>query len=221
MADLALREVVLWGATGQAKVLRECLNAGGVEIIALFDNDPVLRSPFAGVPLYHGETGLRDWLAGRPEASATGFLIAIGGERGAQRLALQERLAAYGLTALVAVHPTAFVAADARLGAGSQILAQSAVCVEAVLGRACIVNTAATVDHECRLGDGVHVCPGARLAGLVVVDDFATIGTGAVVLPRVRIGRGAVIGAGAVVTRDVAAGATVAGNPARPLRTQS
>jgi UDP-perosamine 4-acetyltransferase len=50
------------------------------------------------------------------------------------------------------------------------------------------------------------------------VGDFAFIGAGATVLPRLKIGRGAVIGAGAVVTKDVPAGSTVAGNPARQLR---
>jgi len=209
---------VLWGATGQAKVLRECLAHAGVEVVALFDNDPQATSPFAGVPIHHGERGFERWLAGRAGVEGLGFLVAIGGNRGAVRLAIQERLAGSGLAPLTARHPTAFVAADARLGEGSQVLAQTAVCVEAVLGRACIVNTGATVDHECRLGDGVHVCPGAHLAGCVTVADLATVGTGATVLPRVSIGRGAVVGAGAVVVEDVPAGVVVAGNPARIIR---
>ena len=57
--------------------------------------------------------------------------------------------------------------------------------------------------------------PGATLAGEVRIEDFATVGSGAIVLPRVRIGTGAMVGAGAVVTKDVPAGATVVGVPAR------
>ena len=49
------------------------------------------------------------------------------------------------------------------------------------------------------------------------VEDGASIGSGAVLLGGVRIGAGAMIGAGAVVTRDVEAGETVVGNPARAL----
>ncbi len=209
--------MVLWGATGQAKVLRECLGLTGPRLLAVFDNDPQVVPPFSDVPLFIGEAGLRAWLAQTPDPSAVGCLVAIGGERGAERLAWQACLESVGLRALVAVHARAFVAASATLGAGSQVLAQAAVGVEAVLGRACIVNTGATVDHECRLGDGVHVCPGAHLAGLVEVGQRATIGTGAVVLPRLRVGADARVGAGAVVTRDVPAGATVVGNPARAL----
>ena len=71
------------------------------------------------------------------------------------------------------------------------------------------------IDHECTLGDGVHVMPGATLAGCVTVGDYATIGSNATILPRLTIGSGAVVGAGAVVTRDVPDGVTVIGSPAR------
>jgi UDP-2-acetamido-3-amino-2,3-dideoxy-glucuronate N-acetyltransferase len=54
-----------------------------------------------------------------------------------------------------------------------------------------------------------------------VIEHGASIGSGATVLGGVRIGRGAIVGAGAVVTRDVGAGQTVVGNPARPLRRAS
>ena len=78
-----------------------------------------------------------------------------------------------------------------------------------------IVNTAASVDHECRVGAGAHIGPGVRLAGRVAVGERAFIGTGAVILPRLTIGCDATVGAGAVVTTDVPAGAVVTGVPAR------
>jgi sugar O-acyltransferase (sialic acid O-acetyltransferase NeuD family) len=211
-------DVVLWGASGHAKVLRELLE--GMRLLALFDNDSAVVSPFADVPIFHGQEGFARWRAQRQAASppaSVACLVAIGGDRGAIRVAIQRELADAGLTPIVARHRTAFVAASARLGAGSQVLAQSAIGVEAVLGDACIVNTGATVDHECRLGHGVHVCPGAHLAGCVVVGDDVMIGTGAIVLPRITIGDGARVGAGAVVTRDVPPGVTVVGNPAHPI----
>ncbi len=212
---MSVQAAVFWGATGQAKVLRECLGPGGPPLVAVFDNDPRVAPPFSDVPLFIGEAGFREWLSRTPDPSAVGFLVAIGGARGGDRLELHECLERAGLRALTVVHARAFVAESARLGPGTQVLAQAAVCVEAVLGRSCIVNTGATVDHECRLGDGVHVAPGARLLGQVEVGDGALVGAGAVVLPRLRLGAGCVVGAGAVVTRDVPAGATVLGNPAR------
>jgi sugar O-acyltransferase (sialic acid O-acetyltransferase NeuD family) len=205
---------VFWGATGHAKVLRECIRHDGYELAALFDNNRDVKPPFADVPLFFGQEGFLRWRAGLPSGESFGCLAAIGGERGSDRLEIQAYLQEQGLTPIVARHPTAFVASGTRLGPGAQILAHATVCVDVEIGAACIVNTAASVDHECRLGDGVHVGPGARLAGCVTVERLAMVGTGASVLPWLRIGEGAVVGGGAAVIRDVEPYTVVAGNPA-------
>ena len=212
-----LESIVFWGATGQAKVLRELIGEDGPRLIALFDNDESVRSPWPDVPIYHGRRGFEGWRAQQGVLSRIGILVAIGGHAGRDRLQIQRQLALDGLRPAVAIHQSAFVAASAQVGWGSQILTRAVVGVEATLGEGCIVNTGATVDHECRLGNGVHVCPGANLAGLVVVGDNVMIGTGAVVLPRVQIAEDAVIGAGAVVRHDVPRGACIVGNPGREL----
>lgn len=212
-----LKPLVIWGASGHARVLREFIGQLGYELVAVFDNQPELAPPFAGVPLYCGQAGFGRWRAEHPALPAAG-LVAIGGARGEDRLNLQQFMEAGGVRPIRAVHPTAFLAASATLGAGCQLLAQAAVCAEARLGDACIVNTAASVDHECVLGPGVHVAPGARLAGCVQVGEFTLIAVGAVILPRVKIGRYCIIGAGAVVTRDVPDKCVVCGNPARFVR---
>jgi sugar O-acyltransferase (sialic acid O-acetyltransferase NeuD family) len=220
MTPSDLTKMVFWGATGQARVLRECMQHNGVPLVALFDNDAHVESPFGDVPLYRGRAGFEAWYRSESNAASVGFLIAIGGDRGRDRVELHETLEAKGLRPLIARHPSAFIADSAFLGAGTQVLAHACVCADVRLGRSVIVNTAASVDHESVLGDGVHLCPGARLAGSVIVEDFAMIGTGAVIGPRVRIGVGSVVGAGAVVLRDVHARQVVVGNPARVLRTK-
>jgi sugar O-acyltransferase (sialic acid O-acetyltransferase NeuD family) len=217
-----IRDIIFWGASGHAKVLRECVGHEGRRLVAVFDNNRDVPAPFADVPIYFEIDGFESWLASRNQSSENlpDFLVAIGGDRGAVRLELHERLSSYGVTPLTAIHPTAFVASDVRVGAGSQLLAHATVCVDVTVGRQCIINTGANVDHECLLEDGVHICPGATLAGLVKVGRCAMIGSGAVVLPRRVIGDHAIVGAGAVVTRDVPERAIVVGNPARLLRQQ-
>src|SRR5690348_6591411 len=118
----SVREVVFWGATGQARVLREALSYAGFSLVAIFDNRPV-ASPFPDVPIHIGEPGFADWLASRGKSPRPSACVAIGGGRGAERLAIQESLRSKGLEMLTVVHPRAFVAADAKLGRGAQILA--------------------------------------------------------------------------------------------------
>ena len=211
-----MKNVIFWGATGQAKVLREALSSTEFQLIAVFDNRP-LPSPFPDIPIYLGPDGLASWLEEVPSVPGVHSCVAIGGSRGSERLALQQWLQEQGIEPLTVIHPRAFLAGDVTVGSGTQILAMAAVCAGASLGQAVIVNTSASVDHGCVLEDGVHIGPGAHLAGEARVEKNAFIGAGAVVLPHVNIGRGAIVGAGAVVTHDVAANSTVVGNPAKLL----
>jgi sugar O-acyltransferase (sialic acid O-acetyltransferase NeuD family) len=212
-------DLVLWGASGHAKVLAECADRLGYRVVALFDNDPSVSSPLEGVAVHGGWDGFLRWRQSRQ--GPVSFLVAIGGQKGADRLEIHERLERAGLVPVSIVHPTAFVAGNAAVDLGCQVLANAAVGVEARLGRQTIVNTSASVDHECVLGAGVHIAPGATLTGCVTVGDRSLVGAGAVVLPRVRIGRDVIIGAGSVVVRDVPDGTTVAGNPARVMRARA
>ncbi|HEY3527619.1 MAG TPA: NeuD/PglB/VioB family sugar acetyltransferase [Nocardioides sp.] len=213
-----VKRVVIWGASGHARVVREALGDNGPPVVAVFDRAKV-EPPFSDVPLYTGADAFEQWAAADQSSGDCdlGFVIAIGGVRGSDRLDLHQRLTESGLSPISVVHERAFVATGASCGPGAQILALAALCEGASIGAQTILNTAATVDHECVIGDGVHIGPGAHVAGLVNVGDLAFIGIGAAVLPRVRIGTGAVIGAGAVIRDDVPDYATMVGNPARQI----
>lgn len=209
--------MVIWGGTGHAAVVREALDAQQWRISAVFDRRAI-PSPFPDVPLFVGTDGLARWIRTHRDAEPIAAAVAIGGADGRSRLQVADLLRSRNLLLPLIIHRTAFVASNATLGEGCQVLALAAVCANAKLGRSVIVNTASSVDHDCVVGDGAHIAPGARLAGEVVVETCAFVGTGAIILPRLRIGQGAIIGAGAVVTRDVPDNAVVVGNPARNIR---
>ncbi|GLS19477.1 carbonic anhydrase [Labrys miyagiensis] len=213
----ASRPLVIWGGTGHARVLRELAQTLGASVAVVVDSRSV-PAPFSGVSIVQGLDGLRAWLAGQPHSlDAYDFAIAVGGGFGRDRLMLASQLKDLGLVPRTLVHPTANVAVDASLQEGCQILMGSAISACATIGRFTIINTKASVDHDCRIGDGVHVAPGATLCGEIQVGDGAFVAAGATILPRLRIGADAVVGAGALVTRDVPAGATVMGCPARVI----
>ena len=114
------------------------------------------------------------------------------------------------------VHPSATIAASARLDDGVAVLAGSIVNPNARVETDAILNTGCIVEHDCVVGRNTHVAPGAVLAGEAIIGADAHIGAGAVVLEDRRVGDGAMVGAGAVVVKHVPAGATVVGVPARP-----
>lgn len=112
-------------------------------------------------------------------------------------------------------HPSSVVSGRAAIAEGSVLCPGAIICSGARIGRFCIVNTAASIDHDCVLEDGVQVGPGAVLCGTVHCGEEVLIGAGAVILPGISVGDRAIVGAGAVVTRNVPSSIIVFGNPAR------
>lgn len=111
---------------------------------------------------------------------------------------------------------------DVIMGEGAILCSFVALTSNIRIGRYFHANIYSYVAHDCVIGDFVTFAPGVMCNGNVIVEDHAYIGTGAILRQGkpgqpLRIGRGAVVGMGAVVTKDVAAGVTVVGNPARPL----
>jgi sugar O-acyltransferase (sialic acid O-acetyltransferase NeuD family) len=113
------------------------------------------------------------------------------------------------------VHPAAWVSPTARLGAGTAVVGGAVLNGEVTLGRRCIINTGATVNHACLVGDDVNVSPGVHIGGGVTIGRRTWIGIGAAVRLGLTIGADVVGGAGAAVVENVGDGATVTGVPAR------
>jgi sugar O-acyltransferase (sialic acid O-acetyltransferase NeuD family) len=208
-------EIILWGGTGQAKVVRPIIDYLGARVVAVFDSTADLAPPFPDVELYHGWEAYDRWIRGR-DCRRIGFCVAIGNPHGRVRVRFHERLIADGLRPVTIAHPSAIIAANAEIDDGCQFMAGAIVNPEARLGRQCIINTRASVDHEDILEDGCELGPGATLCGLVHMEAGAWVCAGATVLPRIRIGADAIVGAGSLVAGDVAAGTIVVGVPARP-----
>jgi UDP-3-O-[3-hydroxymyristoyl] glucosamine N-acyltransferase len=116
------------------------------------------------------------------------------------------------------VDPTAVIAASTTFGAGSYVNAGAVIGAAGRFGEYVIVNRAVSIGHHAEIGDFVSIGPGAVLAGGPRVGRGAMIGAGAIVLPSIEIAAGAAVAAGSVVSRNVAAGTLVGGNPARVVR---
>jgi sugar O-acyltransferase (sialic acid O-acetyltransferase NeuD family) len=112
------------------------------------------------------------------------------------------------------IHPSAIIAPEVDIENGVQIMAGVVVQPGSRLGENVIINTGARVDHDCLIDAHAHVAPGVTLCGNVHVGMGAHIGTGACIIQGITINAASIVGAGAVVVRDVPAGVTVVGVPA-------
>jgi len=144
-------------------------------------------------------------------------VIAVGDN--VTRIEMLERARSCNFDIVSVIHPSAQIAEDVTVGEGTVIFANAVVNMGSILEDVCIVNTAATVDHDNEIGVGVHLSPGVHLAGDVKIGDRSWIGIGAVVVQGCSVGHDVIVGAGAVVTKDIDNGLTVAGVPARELVT--
>lgn len=202
--------LVIVGAGGHGRVCAEIARAAGWRVEGFCDIGKTAGELVNGLPVL--APGLAQLRAIHPPGQVHVF-IAIG-ENG-RRLSQMQGALALGYELARLLHPNALVSPSAEVGVGTVLMPGVIINANTRVGRACIVNTAASLDHDTMLEDGVQICPGVRSAGTVRYGAGAFVGTGAVIIPGVSIGASAVVGAGAVVIRDVPEGATVVGNPAR------
>jgi len=211
-------EILIWGAGGHALVVADAVRCARKFTIAGFlDEMRPERSgeAWAGATILGGLNVLSTF-AGRGA-----FALVPGVGDTSARLRMIETASSSGFLLATVVHPAAVIASDVVLGAGTVALAGAIVNPSTTVGRAVILNTASSVDHDCVIEDAVHIAPGTHLGGRVRVGRGAWIGIGAIVRDGVTIGENAVVGAGAVVIQDVPAGDVVVGNPARFLKRNS
>jgi len=194
--------MILYGGSGHAKVVLDCLTAQGVVVKGIFDDNPDIKL-FRNVPVLgvYAADILPDEV----------LIISIGNNHIRKDIATRVQH-----TFGAVVHPSAEVSPSVQqMGHGTVVFHRAVVQADARIGSHCIINTAANVDHDCVLGGFVHISPNATLCGNVKVGEGTHIGASATVIPGVTIGKWCVIGAGAVVTNDVPDFSVAVGVPAR------
>jgi sugar O-acyltransferase (sialic acid O-acetyltransferase NeuD family) len=176
----------------------------------LDDRDGAQGQDLSGVPVIGR---VQDW-ASHPD---TYFVVAIGNPR--VRRQVVQRMALAGIPRFATlVHRSVQMSSFVNIGAGSMITAGCVLTTQIEVGRHVILNLSSTVGHDCVIADGVTVAPMVAISGEVRLEEACEIGTGTCIRQGLRIGRGAMVGMGTVVTRDVSDFELVVGSPARPLR---
>lgn len=210
-------QIVLVGASKKARLVLDFLNEEGVaeQVVGVVDRDPALwNTMILGKPVL----GSLESLLATASRSDTAFCICMSERFFADRASVSSLLDQHGFARASLISKHAKVSATATIAEGSILFPGVIVGTAASVGACVTIYTAALVEHDCVVSANVEISSRAVLAGGVKVNSSSFIGVNATVLPNVIIGECALVGAGAVVTKDVAEGIVVAGNPARALR---
>lgn len=212
-----MEKILVLGAGPQARVVPDVVaDLPALQLIGFVDEGDertFLREAAASFAVYEAERF--------PEALQAllgQFSVLVASRFPDHRASFIARAAAAGLAFATVVHPSAVIARTACLGRDVLVMPGVVLGAGVRIGDHCIVNGAASIDHDGVLTEGVIIGPGVHFAGGVTVGSGAFIGVGACAAPGVSIGADSLIGAGSVVIRDIPAGVIAAGNPAKVIR---
>lgn len=124
------------------------------------------------------------------------------------------------------IEPGAFIRDQVTIGDNVVIMMGAVINIGANIGAETMIDMGVVLGGRAQIGKRCHIGAGSVIAGVieppsaspVVIEDDVVIGANAVVIEGIRVGKGAVVGAGSIVTKDVPAGAVVVGNPAHIVK---
>jgi sugar O-acyltransferase (sialic acid O-acetyltransferase NeuD family) len=97
---------------------------------------------------------------------------------------------------------------------GTIVTSGTIITNDITIKKGALINLSSTIGHDSVIGEFVEICPNVSISGRCIIEDFVFIGTGATVLPNIKIGKNSIIAAGSVVTKEVPENVLVAGMPA-------
>lgn len=195
-------DIVLVGGGGHCKVVIDAINNGGIyNIEGIVDSKLEVGKKVLGIPVI----GNDDILPIIFENGVKNAFISVGSIGDCTlRKKLSDKLKGIGFDLPVVIHTKAVVAQDVRVGEGTFIAASATINPGTVIGHNAIINTSSSIDHDCHIADFVHVAPGVKICGGVIIGEDTHIGTGAIIVQELKIGKRCMVKAGHTVKKDLA-----------------
>lgn len=205
------KKVVIIGAGGHAKVIADIIEKSGDEIVGFLDDNKEIGTTIIKEYKVIGDLNNRFAMAVTKENLE--FIIAIGDNKKREEISHSPNLKFY-----TAIHPSAQMGLDVEIQEGTVIMANACINSSAKIGKHCIINTGAIIEHDNIIEDFVHISPNVALGGTVKIGKSTHVGIGSTIKNNITICENCKIGAGAVVVKDILEEGTYVGVPARGMK---
>lgn len=203
-----MKSVIIIGAGGHGKVIADIIKKSGDKIYGFLDDSQKNSNLFIGYPI------LGDVNSYKAFKKKCEFIIAIGNSE--VREAITQKL--NSVKWYTAIHPTSVISViDTKIQEGTVVMANAVINAGSHIGKHCIINTGAIIEHDNLIEDYVHISVGAKLAGSVHIGKSTWIGIGANINNNLNICNNCMIGAGATVVTDITTVGTYVGVPAKMI----
>ena len=197
--------MLLYGASGHARVVKDCVISSGGEVNEIFDDNPDLIK-LDNVPVvgYYN-----------PEHKPKEEVIVSIGDNLVRMKIVSKIKHPFGK----GIHKASVISPASTIGEGTVAMPGSIVNAGSSVGKHCILNSNSVVEHDCELEDFVHLSSNVTLCAEVSIGEGTHIGAGSTIIPGKTIGKWCVIGAGAVIIQDIPDYSMVVGVPGKIIRT--
>lgn len=202
------KKVIIIGAGGHAKVIADIIEKSGDEVVGFLDDNK--ENGATVIKNYKVIGDLNNRFAMAVTKKDVEFIIAIGDNKKREEISHSPNLKFY-----TAIHPSTQIGLDVRIEEGTVVMANVCINSSARIGKHCIINTGAIIEHDNIIEDFVHISPNTSLGGTVKIGESTHVGIGSIVKNNITICKNCTIGAGAVVVKNIIEEGTYVGVPAR------
>lgn len=211
-----MENIVIIGSSGHAKVIIDIVEKENkYSIIGLLDRFREIGEETLGYKIIGKEEDIPNLIV---KHNLVGGIIAVG-DNWVRKIVYEKiNSMAPNFTFVKAIHPSAQIAKNVKIGNGTVIMAGVIVNSNSTIGNHCILNTNSSLDHDCFMDDFSSIAPNVTIGGNVKIGKFSAVSLGANVIPGVTIKEHTVIGAGSLVLKDVPEFVVAYGVPVKVIR---
>jgi len=212
-----MKDLIIFGASGFGREVAWAVEKINKEtptwnLLGFMDDDPDIQyTTINGYPVL-GKSGDID------KYSDAYFVCAVGASRVREKIINKMKEVNPDVKFGTIIDPSVELSSLVNIGEGTIICAHTIVTVNISIGKHVIINLDCTIGHDAVLNDFVTLYPSVNVSGMTNIGHAVELGTGLQIIQGKSVGDYSIVGAGAVIVKDIPPKCTAVGSPAKPIK---